>query len=151
MTSDWVVPGTGAGWEEGPRWGELELPGTGVVTGTEVVPGTGTFGGTEGTETTGEEDPGVETGWGTHLVQTVDVLVSVIVETVVVTWVVVMLPVVIVLVTGQVVRVVWTTSVVYTGTVVPGTEGEETAVVGELPVEVAGVGVLSGVEGVLTG
>lgn len=58
----------------------------------------------------------------------------------------------IVLVTGQVVRVVWMTSVVYTGTVVPGTEGEETAVVGELPLlEVAGVGVLSGAEGVLTG
>lgn len=89
----------------------MELPGAGVVTVTGVVTGTGVFTGTDGTET-GEEDPGVGTGWGTHLVQTVDVLVTVIVDTVDVTWVVVVLPVVIVLVTGQVVRVVWTTSVV---------------------------------------
>lgn len=69
-----------------------------------VLTDTGTFGGTDST--------GEETGCGTHLVQTVEVLVLVIVETVVVVWVVVRLPLVIVFVTGHVVKVVTTTSVV---------------------------------------
>lgn len=53
--------------------------------------------------------------------QTVEILVLVIVDTVVVTLVLVMLPVVIVLVTGQEVTVVTTIAVVYTSTVLPGT------------------------------
>ena len=56
------------------------------------------------------EDDDDEEGTGaTHLVQTVEVLVLVIVETVVVTWVLVLLPDVMVLVTGQLVTVVMTT------------------------------------------
>jgi len=76
------------------------------------------------------------------------VLVSV--ETVVVTWVLVMLPDVIVLVTGQVVSYVVTSTVVYTATVVPGAVGEEEAPVGEFSVvDCSDVGsVLTGVEGV---
>jgi len=82
------------------------------------------------------------------------VLVSV--ETVVLTWVLVMLPDVIVLVTGQVVSYVVTSTVVYTATVVPGTVGEEEAPVGEFSVvegvlteSVAGVdALLAGTEGV---
>jgi len=57
--------------------------------------------------------------------------VLVIVETVVVTWVLVTLPDVIVLVTGQVVSYVVTSTVVYTATVVSGTVGAEEAPVGE--------------------
>jgi len=72
------------------------------------------------------------------------VLVSV--ETVVVTWVLMVLPDVIVLVTGQVVSYVVTTSVVYTGTVVRGTVGEEEAPVGEFSVVDC-----PDAEGVLTG
>ena len=60
-------------------------------------------------------------GGGTHFVQTVEVLVIVSVETVLVVCTPVEEPLVTVSVTGQVVKVVTTTSVVTTGTVVPGT------------------------------
>lgn len=72
------------------------------------------------------------------------------VETVVLTWVLVILPDVIVLVTGQVVSYVVTSTVVYTATVVPGTVGAEEAPVGEFSVvDCSDVeGVLTGVEGV---
>lgn len=85
----------------------------------------------------------------------------VIVETVEVTCSLVTLPDVIVLVTGQVVSYVVTSTVVYTATVVLGTIGEEEAPVGEfsvvdcsdfegvLNVSVAGVDALpTGIEGV---
>lgn len=134
VTTAWVVVGAGTGIEllrtgtgidgvglSGELLDELET-GTGlVVTGVAGM----------------VEVDGVEAGGATHLVQTVDVLVMKIVEIVDVVSREVVVPLVTMLVTGHVVNVVTITSVVKTGTVVPGVIVGET---GEFPVvEVVGI------------
>ena len=84
-------------------------------------------------------------GGGTHLVQTVEVLVRVTVEMVLVVSIVVEEPDVTVLVTGQVVNVVTTISVVTIGTVVPGAD-DAGEVVEASGVVVVPTGVVSSLE-----